>query len=169
MVVHVPTTSWCQVLLTNLTWELDTKQPNTDFFRLLELKLDSYHGGCFCHVGNATMFLTHRVPTGRLQRPLKGNQYGGLYKKGRVCIFIRVHTSASLGRLRTIRIVLDYGAQRAHYKHIIIIMCFVFNDQNPNNILGPLGAIIWTVTYRTRALAVAISCTPRRMNISPIL
>ena len=60
------------------------------------------------------MFLTHRVPTGRLQRPLKGNQYGGLYTTGEVFIFIRVHTSASLGRLRTIRIVLDYGAQRAH-------------------------------------------------------
>ena len=63
------------------------------------------------------MFLTHRVPTGRLQRPLKGNQYGGLYTTGEVFIFIRVHTSASLGRLRTIRIVLDYGAQRAHYLH----------------------------------------------------
>ena len=44
------------------------------------------------------MFLTHRVPTGRLQRPLKGNQYGGLYTTGEVLIFIRVHTSASLGR-----------------------------------------------------------------------
>ena len=68
------------------------------------------------------MFLTHRVPTGRLQRPLKGNQYGSLYTTGEVLIFIRVHTSASLGRLRTIRIVLDYGAQRAHNTLLVLLV-----------------------------------------------